>query len=515
MSKPVAPRPSTKATAKDAGISFCIITDGRRPEKLRREVESIFSLEIPEFEILVGGNPPADLVHPAIRAKRMIKHAQQGHLGALRNGLCRIARFSRLVVADDDLRFRPDFYRGLEAYPGDYDILCVRLLNPDGSRYWDWAAHKGKLEQVLLDYDATDDDVYVTGGLCIMKASVFKTVQWDETLQIGQGEDVDFSRRLHAAGLRITFNHRCTVIHDDPRNTQVGNVVARVSHQTAGAELIQFFGDGRDRWWLGQKGTIRVPGGSTPAHLTFELQCERRELYSDFPLTIQLYVNECRRDSILFQQDNERRIVRVTLPNRLQTRVRLEPDQFFVPRERGLNFDPRPFAAWLQGVAVIPASSPPPLPEFTVEQRFPDAEPLEDGFYPPERDGRWMNSCGRLTIHPSKLPASVVLRLFCSRAEYYAQFPFSVNFSVDGKPLGAVAFETGEQTLIARLSLKRNDKERVIKLESEQSFVPRFQGINLDARRLSILLGSAGITTTSDEEAKCDRLEVEPPIYSG
>jgi hypothetical protein len=512
MAKPDSQILPPKVPTKDDGVSFCIITDGSRPLQLRNEVESIIALNIPEFEILIGGKPALDLVHPAIQSVPMIELAHEGRLGALRNGLCRRARFDLLVVADDDLRFEPDFYTGLQAFPGDYDVLCVRFLNPDGSRYWDWAAHRGKLEHVLLDYDATDDHVYVTGGLCIMKASVLRTVQWDETLRIGQGEDVDFSRRLHAAGLRIAFNHRCTVIHDDPRNTQVGNVVARVLHETAGVELIQFFGDGGDRWWLGQTGTIRVPGGSTPAHLTFELQCERQELYPDFPLTLHLYVNECRRDPILFQQDNERRIVRVTLPNRLETRVRLEPDRFFVPRERGLNFDPRPFAAWLQGVAVIPTSSPPPSPEFTVEQHYPDAEPLEDGFYPPERDGRWMSSCGSLTIPPAKLPGSVALRLSCSRAEHYAQFPFAVNFSVDGAPLRAVVFETGEQTLIARLTLKRSDKERVIKLESKQSFVPRFRGISLDARRLSILLGIASVTTTHDE-AKGDRLEVEFPVY--
>lgn len=514
MSRTAVSKPMTGTSPLDSGISFCIITDGRRPEKLRNEIESILSLRIPEFEILVGGNPPSGFHHPAVRIKEMGDHARHGRLGALRNGLCRSARHRLLVVADDDLLFRPDFYKGIESYQGEYDVMCVRLLNPDGSRYWDWAATGEEIGNYLLDYDALDRRQYVTGGLCIMKASVVKKVRWDEKLPVGQGEDWEFSRRLHAAGVRIVFNANSTVIHDDARNSQVGRVVARVLDETAGVQLDRFFRAGAERWSLGQRGIMHVPPQPAPSQLTFELQCEREELYPGFPIAIRFFVNETEHEAVVFRQSCERRRILIIIPGGSATAVRLESERFFLPSDRGTSADTRPFTAWLSNIAITPDPRPGEQLSLSVEQQFPDAEPCADGFYAPEPGGRFMSGCGTLTVPEDSLPASVILRISCSKAEHYAQFPFALHLSVDGKELGALLFVTGEQTLIARIALQGRDKDRVIRLESEQSFVPRFQGINLDARRISVLLDVKEIAVNSDQAAKSDRLDVELPVFA-
>src|SRR5204863_410997 len=58
---PISRRISETAKARDEGYSFCIITNGKRPEKLAAEIASIRALQIPKFEILVGGEPPAEM----------------------------------------------------------------------------------------------------------------------------------------------------------------------------------------------------------------------------------------------------------------------------------------------------------------------------------------------------------------------------------------------------------------------------------------------------------------------
>ena len=219
--------PMNHAPAQTPGYSFCIITNGKRPEKLEREIDSIFALNIPDFEILVGGEPPADFSRHGVRVLNASDAARNGRLGEMRNVLCRQARFEHLIVADDDMIFHPDFYTGLLAYGKDFDVLCVRLLNPDGTRHWDWATVGGPTGHHLLPYDAVDPHVYVTGGLCVMKAAVFKQVQWDEGRGFYQGEDVDFSSRLKKAGMRIQFCSGSTVTHDDPAYSQVGHVIVR------------------------------------------------------------------------------------------------------------------------------------------------------------------------------------------------------------------------------------------------------------------------------------------------
>ena len=217
--------PTPPHDARPAGYSFCIITNGKRPEKLAREIESIRALNVPTFEILVGGEVPPGL--PDVTVVPLVEAAAGGRLGEMRNRLVQAARYDHIVVADDDMVFHEDFYEGLRTFGENYDVLCVRMHNPDGTRYWDWATCGGTKGHRLLDYDEQDPYVYPTGGLCILKAAVARRVVWDEARGFYQGEDVDFGRRLREAGVRIRFCRFSTVTHDDPQYTQIDEVVVR------------------------------------------------------------------------------------------------------------------------------------------------------------------------------------------------------------------------------------------------------------------------------------------------
>lgn len=201
-------------------ISFCIITDGKEPDKTNSMIESIHELEIPDYEIVISGawDGEADTYVPARR------EAHAGNLGKMRNLACRIAVGDILVVCDDDLIFHADFYKGLVSF-GDFEILSCRILNPDGSRFWDWKTHNSGVN-TLIDYDQTSPDISLTGGLAIMKREVFERVQWDESRGFYQCEDVDYSDRLKAAGIKIEMNSKSTVTHN-ARYTQRGKHIYR------------------------------------------------------------------------------------------------------------------------------------------------------------------------------------------------------------------------------------------------------------------------------------------------
>jgi glycosyltransferase involved in cell wall biosynthesis/predicted Zn-dependent protease len=224
-SAPVAPSP-VATREREPGWSFLIITNGKRPEKLAREVASIHALRMPAYEILVGGEPPAELPE-GVGTVPAVDAARHGRLGEMRNALTAAARYDHFVVVDDDFIFHSDFHTGLEKYGDDWDVLAVRILNPDGTRFWDWATHGGPRGHVLLDYDETDDFVYNTGGLCLLKSHVADRVKWDDGRGFYQGEDVDFAARLRAAGYRPKFNRHSTTTHDDGRYAQVSNPSGR------------------------------------------------------------------------------------------------------------------------------------------------------------------------------------------------------------------------------------------------------------------------------------------------
>jgi FkbM family methyltransferase len=226
----VSPAQQVEIRQRETGWSFLIITNGKRPRKLTREIESIRALKIPQFEILVGGEPPSHLPE-GVGTVLAVDAARNGRLGEMRNALTAAARYDHLVVVDDDFLFHQDFYTGLQRFGDDWKALSVRILNPDGSRFWDWATHGGARGHVLLDYDESDDRVYITGGLILLKAEVADRVQWDGGRGFYQGEDLDFSARLRAAGIRPTFNRYSTTTHDDGRYSMILTTAGRQMHQ--------------------------------------------------------------------------------------------------------------------------------------------------------------------------------------------------------------------------------------------------------------------------------------------
>jgi glycosyltransferase involved in cell wall biosynthesis/tetratricopeptide (TPR) repeat protein len=221
---------STKLSSdkRESGYSFCIITNGKRPAKLLRQIESIRALRLPHFEILVGGE--VGDAPDGVRKIDLAADAQNGRLGKMRNALARKARFDHLIISDDDMIFDPNFANGLKRFGEGYEAMGVRIENPDSTRFWDWAATGGTKGATILPLWESDPDVYLTGGFCVLKADLLSRVAWDEVRGFYEGEDVDFSTRLRNAGVVIRFNPFCKVVHDDDRYTRVDNKVVRFDH---------------------------------------------------------------------------------------------------------------------------------------------------------------------------------------------------------------------------------------------------------------------------------------------
>ncbi len=220
--------PPPSRPTRRPGFSFCIITGGSRPEKVARQIASIRALGLPDFEILVGGE--VSKVPDDVRKLDLADAARAGRLGRMRNALAKAAAYDHLVISDDDLVFDPGFASALQRFGEAYQVMAVRILNADGSRFWDWATTGGPLGSVLLDYWESDPRVYVTGGICVLKAEVAERVAWDDLRGFYQREDVDFTARLRAAGFHIRFNPFAVVVHDDDRYTRVGRAIYQFDH---------------------------------------------------------------------------------------------------------------------------------------------------------------------------------------------------------------------------------------------------------------------------------------------
>ena len=206
---------------------FGIITDGKDKDTLSKVIDSInqliFHINTPTFiEIAVCGNiPQATYTIPAPDL------ARDGRLGAMRNKLVDARGDADIVVImDDDIILHEDFIQGFDKFGyNGWDVASCKILNPDGTRFWDWKIHRGGMNW-LIDYDKTDRDISITGGLVIAKPHIFDKVCWNPALGFYEMEDVAFSDLLKRHGYKIVFNPYSTATHQAPY-TQNGNGVFR------------------------------------------------------------------------------------------------------------------------------------------------------------------------------------------------------------------------------------------------------------------------------------------------
>jgi LmbE family N-acetylglucosaminyl deacetylase len=206
----------------EPGLSFCVVSGGKRPGKLQRLLSSIRDQQMSSFEVIVCGDAARD---PSYRYIPAIDEARSGRLGVIRNRAAYSARHEFIVFCDDDIVLGSDWYTGLRPYLEDYDLLTTKILNPDGTRHWDWARCEIPEKQNLLRYGEVDRDLYLTGGLMIVRTEVWADHPWDERRYYRQAGDVDISQRIMAAGYRAGICTDSAVLHDDLRHTQVGRVV--------------------------------------------------------------------------------------------------------------------------------------------------------------------------------------------------------------------------------------------------------------------------------------------------
>lgn len=204
------------------GYSFCIITAGQRRAKLLNAIASINSQRLTTFEIIIAGSAWTSQLWHYVPMQQV---AAEGRTSTLRNTAAERSRFDRLVFMDDDIILADGWAQRVEDFPHAWDLLQTRLLNLDGTRYWDSATIGGPRGHSLLDYGETEPNRYFTGGLIVTRAKVWTATPWDETLGFRQSEDVAFSRAVLGKGFRTQFCWDAIAVHNDLRYTQIGRRV--------------------------------------------------------------------------------------------------------------------------------------------------------------------------------------------------------------------------------------------------------------------------------------------------
>ena len=215
-------------------ISFCISTNGAKPEKTKLEIESIkntmSNVEIP-FEIILAGDTTNFNDIDGIKLIDAADDAHNGRLAKMRNIAGEHVNNEVVVFIDDDLIFEDTWGQRLVEFSktNGWNILGNKVLLPDGGRYWDRATinpHK------MIDYDdeLPPGTLYQSGCFWILRTDVYKQTLWDSSIEFyaerngGVNEDVEYSLRLQKLGFTISFDKDNLVWHNDDSYAEIENL---------------------------------------------------------------------------------------------------------------------------------------------------------------------------------------------------------------------------------------------------------------------------------------------------
>ena len=218
------------------GISFCIPTNGAKPEKTKQTIKSI-QKEMGDFphEIIIAGDIEnfKDTEGLVLVDKNQEAHSRK--VASLRNASGDRASFDIIAWLDDDILVGSGWLKNTLKHSENngWNVLGNKLLNPDGSRHWDRATLK---PHVIVDYDHPeyDTNLYQTSGFIMIRKKVFEKVRWDEECLIradqegGVSEDIKYSLDIHKAGYSLSFNEAATVWHNDDRYTEIETRAGKV-----------------------------------------------------------------------------------------------------------------------------------------------------------------------------------------------------------------------------------------------------------------------------------------------
>jgi hypothetical protein len=180
-------------------FSFCISTTPITHQFLPQIIHSIEELKIPNYEILVCGTnitasiPNAVFINVPLNSTFTFK----------KNTMTNMAKYENLVFLHDYIAFNDNWYGGFikfnEEVNGNWEIAMCKIKNIDGTRGIDWMGlpNDTKYGNVLFPYEYSNPKgMYVPGNFWVAKKSIMIKYPLDIHLNWGQGEDIEWSKRV-------------------------------------------------------------------------------------------------------------------------------------------------------------------------------------------------------------------------------------------------------------------------------------------------------------------------------
>ena len=214
----------------NVGWSFCIVTSGSTSNNLLQIIKSIedeFEDSGEKFEINIIGI--SNLINQENRHNINFYHFNEkvfkfrfrnlktffktlkiediffktGAISQKKNFLAQKSKYDKLCIMHDYVFICKGWLKGFQLFGNDWEVAMNKILNNDGSRFRDWCNWDSPLVPVndnyrasLLPYHLYIKEMYISGTFFNVKKDFLKNNPLNENLFWGEGEDVEWSKRV-------------------------------------------------------------------------------------------------------------------------------------------------------------------------------------------------------------------------------------------------------------------------------------------------------------------------------
>jgi hypothetical protein len=189
-------------------LTFGIMTTYDNIFQLNQVIDSIVNLEIPDVEIIVAGSYNDNDWHDVRPiAKHILTH---GWTPVKKNLVAKVAQHDMLCLLHDYYLFDLDWFKKWKEFDSfnDWEIATNPQYLINGVRHFtDWVVwdHPNLPRYTSLRYDDWSHTKYqyVSGGFFLVRRDFLRAYPFDEGMQPGSAEDVEWSLRVRNKAVMI------------------------------------------------------------------------------------------------------------------------------------------------------------------------------------------------------------------------------------------------------------------------------------------------------------------------
>jgi len=202
-------------------FTFGIITSPKTEKFVTEIINTIRNQKIDSYEIIILGGSDVEYGTDT-KVVPFSENQKDNWITRKKNLITSMSKFENIVYMHDYVYLDKSWYKGFLKYGNDFEVLVNRIINFDGKRYHDWLLWKENSSNVdkflkeskklLLPYwvKSLNSYMYISGTYWVAKKSFMIKNPLNEELAWGEGEDVEWSKRVRTKTV-FKFNKYSTV----------------------------------------------------------------------------------------------------------------------------------------------------------------------------------------------------------------------------------------------------------------------------------------------------------------